>query len=281
MIVEQSWHHTLIRDCLVMITSDGKIEPSEIESLESLVSQLIGGQDSQPIISYIIDHMDEIESIYPGENNLKEFYIDYVYRVATSASSINDRTVKAFVEIANNLNLPEHIFKSYLEEIIGQIGAESSPVSLVHLVKKISNNELGVFANIMDDLGIFSQNLDYDLDSANDEEKMHFMAYAYARRSVGAALVAQGVWGESELEHQIKFFGSTQIRTIHTRNFQEMASKQANELIQSYDDRLTLSLVSSIIIPFISKPPEETEYPKDLGSIVSADDLISFHHAQK
>ena len=65
----------------------------------------------------------------------------------------------------------------------GMFGNKSDEnIRLISLVNKIENHKFGVFANIQNDLGKYIDKV------GENEDKLRFMAYGYARRVSGAIL---------------------------------------------------------------------------------------------
>lgn len=105
---------------------------------------------------------------------------------------------------------------------------------LVDVVIRSNNLDVGTFGNISNDLGDSIENY---------TTPMLKMAYAYARRSAAAGLFLQGIFAKNMFEHVQQVFQAFQLDTGHTVEFQEKAAAQANELMQSYDPRLTKDVV--------------------------------------
>lgn len=105
---------------------------------------------------------------------------------------------------------------------------------LVDVVVRSNNLAEGTFGNISNDLGDSIENY---------TTPMLQMAYAYARRSAAAGLFLQGIFSRNMFDHVQQVFQAFQLNTGHTAAFQEKAAAQANELLQSYDPRLTKDVV--------------------------------------
>ena len=89
------------------------------------------------------------------------------------------------------------------------------------------------------------------------------MAYAYARRSVAAGLLYQGVFSLDQFRHVNDVFIAFQINTGHTAEFQEAAFDQAAELTSSYDPRLDRNILSLLVVGALDLAKNNTE-PKYL-----------------
>ncbi len=135
---------------------------------------------------------------------------------------------------------------------------------LVHCVEKIDDNDYGVFVNIMNDLGSYVERV------GSKEDKLRQMAYAYARRMAAAGLCAQGIWGQEEFDYTYNLFKTFQLSTGQTVEFQEKASEQAIELIESYDSRLTQE-IQAVITSMIM---QDASRAKNIGKIFSVDELL-------
>ena len=126
---------------------------------------------------------------------------------------------------------------------------------LIHYVKKTHNLQCGIFGNISDDLG--------EAINRDDLSPMVKMAYAYARRSVAAGLLYQGVFSLDQFRHVNDVFIAFQINTGHTAEFQEAAFDQAAELTSSYDPRLDRNILSLLVVGALDLAKNNTE-PKYL-----------------
>ncbi|MEA2017438.1 MAG: hypothetical protein U9N59_03225 [Campylobacterota bacterium] len=113
---------------------------------------------------------------------------------------------------------------------LGKYSPVNEKVRLINVVEKIHDLEEGVFANINNDLNN-SVKQDHDI--------MILMAYGYARRTVAAGLYLQAIFNRASYEQASNIFKSLQLKTGQSMQFQEEASKQAEELLLSYDKRLT------------------------------------------
>lgn len=131
----------------------------------------------------------------------------------------------------------------FFDNLFGNNNPNKEPIinqRLIHLVKKKADLEVGVFGNIQNDLA------EYISIVGQNEDKLRMMAYGYARRSSAAGLYLQGIFGEKEYAHTSDMFKKLQLITGHTKEFQIEATNQSNELIASYDQRLTPELISTI-----------------------------------
>lgn len=109
---------------------------------------------------------------------------------------------------------------------------------LIDVVRKTHHLPAGTFANISDDLGAaIGPHL----------PPLVQMAYAYARRTVAAGLLYQGVFSLADYQYIYTIFQGFQLKTGHTVEFQEEAFDQAVELLQSYDPRLNKELCRLIV----------------------------------
>lgn len=111
---------------------------------------------------------------------------------------------------------------------------------LIDLVDKKAKLDVGIFGNIQNDLA------EYISIAGQNEDKLRMMAYGYARRSSAAGLFLQGIFGKAEYAHASDMFKKLQLITGHTKEFQIEATNQSNELIVSYDQRLTPEMISKI-----------------------------------
>jgi hypothetical protein len=89
------------------------------------------------------------------------------------------------------------------------------------------------------------------------------MAYAYARRTVAAGLFLQGVFSREHYAQASKMFKVYQMNTGHSVEFQEEASRQAEELLSSYDPRLDKQA-----IVFITTIVERNQTPEKYDGII-------------
>lgn len=109
---------------------------------------------------------------------------------------------------------------------------------LIDVVSKTHHLPAGTFANISDDLGAaIGPHL----------PPLVQMAYAYARRTVAAGLLFQGVFSLADYQYIYTIFQGFQLKTGHTVEFQEAAAAQSIELLQSYDPRLTKELCGIMV----------------------------------
>ena len=103
------------------------------------------------------------------------------------------------------------------------------------------------------------------------------MSYGYARRIATAWLVFQGVFSMKDFEHAQKIFESLQMSTIQTKEFQELASYEAYKYIESYDNRLNMEVVSTVLIEVLKSFKEngsDIKTAKDLGAYYTVDDIL-------
>lgn len=154
-------------------------------------------------------------------------------------------------------------------------GKENPNVRLEDIVKKRNNLPEGIFGNINNDLNDTMVELGYSVDNLNDNEKLILMSYAYARRTAAAGLVLQGVFSIQDFQHAQKTFQAIQVQTIHTREFQELASSLAGSYIMSYDGRLTVDMLNKILIPVLQNHSDDVKTAKDLGVLYSYEDIIN------
>lgn len=269
---------TLIRDCILIIKADGVVEDEEIERLDSVLQPTLNGIESRPIIDYLFNNMREVEQAYPVDSYGIKFFLDAAYKVLISASKISSKAITEFSKIADRLGVADTgFFEEFLENIDARMYKQhdDNSLSLIQEVDKLSINGLGVFAQAYEDLGGFSDKyVNLDLSVATHDEKLLMMAYAYARRSVGCALVAQGVWGLEELMPSIKMFYNFQTKTGQTKEFQESANDQAEEFIISYDERLTRSAMSRIATPIIIAMQQSAPTASDYGITYTIDEML-------
>jgi hypothetical protein len=269
---------TLVRDCLFIIKADGAIEEQEIERLESVLQPIMLDSDPKSMISYVVNSIDHIENIYPKDDHGLQTFLDATYKVLISSSQISSKAINEFSKISTRMGVSNTaIFDEYLENIDLRIHNTNNSINLTLKdgVKKLSVNELGVFARAYEDLGVFTE--DYTelvLEDATYDEKLLMMAYAYARRSVSCALVAQGIWGWAELAHQVKLFKNFQFKTIQTKDFQESANDQAEDFINSYDERLLRSVVSKIVAPVLMTMQLSPKTARDYGITYTLDEML-------
>lgn len=135
---------------------------------------------------------------------------------------------------------------------------------LIECVEKVDQSENDVFVNIMNDLGTYIERV------GEDEDNLRKMAYAYARRIAAAGLCAQGVWGQEEYDYTYTLFQSFQQMTGHSVEFQEKASEQATEFIQSYDSRLNKKFLMSLVAIVTN----DASLAKRKGIYYNVDDLL-------
>lgn len=118
---------------------------------------------------------------------------------------------------------------------------QTEQMRLIHIVKKSNNLIEGTFANINNDL---NESIDLSL------PPLIVMAYAYARRTAAAGLFLQGVFSLENYLHASNMFKRYQLLTGQSYEFQEEAAAQADELLQSYDERLdrtTNTLITTLV----------------------------------
>lgn len=147
---------------------------------------------------------------------------------------------------------------------------------LKDLIEKRNNLKEGIFANINNDLNESLQKLEIKLDSNSSyDEKLFHMSYAYARRTAAAALVLQGVFSIKNFQHAQKVFQATQTNTIHTKEFQELASFYGHQYILSYDNNLTLDILGKILLPVLQNHSDDVKTAKDLGLYFTYEELLN------
>ncbi len=117
---------------------------------------------------------------------------------------------------------------------------------LVDVVVKQSTNSLGTPAKILDDLALYSDNVESSGGILN-EDKLRLMAYGYARRTCAAALFVDGLYDRNAYLVHYEMWGKIQDVTDNTPEFQRKALDQAVELIQSYKKDLTKELLMNIV----------------------------------
>ena len=126
--------------------------------------------------------------------------------------------------------------------LFGMFGNKTDEnLRLIDLVDKNENHELGLFANVQNDLGKYTEKV------GNGEDKLRLMAYGYARRISAAGLYLQGAWKRDDYNHASMMFKNLQITTGHTKEFQIAANEQAVELLESYDNRMSNELVGVMV----------------------------------
>lgn len=113
---------------------------------------------------------------------------------------------------------------------------QTSNLSLLNLVKKQANTKEGLFLNIYTDID--NSVFPFDLPD------LLIMSSAYALRSLAAGLYLQGVIDLVGYEKNSQMFHHAQLSTCRAVEFQEMAAFQSNELLYSYDKRLTPIVIS-------------------------------------
>jgi hypothetical protein len=145
---------------------------------------------------------------------------------------------------------------------------EDSEQKLVFVINKNSKSDIGVFADIQQDV----------TDYIGDGMEMSFirqMAIAYTLRTSAAGLFIQGVYNQEDYNVMKDFWLDTVKKTDHPNSkvFQTEAANQSFELIKSYDKRLTNTLISSIISPVNNGSLVSVA---DMGIQISLDEAISF-----
>jgi hypothetical protein len=137
---------------------------------------------------------------------------------------------------------------------------------LIDLVEKKAKLDVGIFGNIQNDLA------EYISIAGQNEDKLRMMAYGYARRSSAAGLFLQGIFGKTEYAHASDMFKKLQLITGHTKEFQIEATNQSNELIASYDQRLTAEMISKITSMV---ELEQVVCIYDQGKTMSVDEVLN------
>ena len=154
----------------------------------------------------------------------------------TILMELNDRELMAKMRIA----IVDNIMQIWKLGKYSNAIKQSSNKRLIDLVDKNAKLDVGIFGNIQNDLA------EYISIAGQNEDKLRMMAYGYARRSSAAGLFLQGIFGKKEYAHASDMFKKLQLMTGHTKEFQIKATNQSNELIASYDKRLTPDMISSI-----------------------------------
>lgn len=138
---------------------------------------------------------------------------------------------------------------------------------LIDVVKKIDTSNLGVLARVYNDLGTYSDSVNWE-----DEDPKRKMAYAYARRIAAAGLVLQGIWKREDYNYNKTMFVSYQHTTGQSREFQDAAGEQARELMRSYDSRITDTAVYNMVSLLETNG---IPLPHESGKLLSFDELIT------
>ena len=284
----QNYIHTFVRDSFELIISDGEMDEKRLEALKSYLIQFDDGTNGNPIdhaenfIVSVLRSIEEVENVYPHKEGELDGYLESLYRIANS-SIISEELIDAFIRVASRANIEPNDLNKYIESLVNKSDGSDNK-QLVNAVKKISENPSGVFAQIYEDLGAFIDDFSFEhippgesVDYVKDEELLLLiMAYAYARRTAGACLNAQGIHSNAELDHCVKVFQSIQIQTIHTKEFQQHAAELSHELIQSYDHRLSKNVLVALSVPpirnIMSDEPDLSN--SDLGIILDPEDMI-------
>ncbi len=117
---------------------------------------------------------------------------------------------------------------------------------LIDVVVKQSTNPMGTTARILDDLALYSSNVESSGGVFN-EDKLRLMAYGYARRTCAAALFVDGFYNKTAYLVHYEMWGKIQDITDNAPEFQDKVLNQAVELIQSYKKDLTKELLINIV----------------------------------
>lgn len=147
---------------------------------------------------------------------------------------------------------------------LGKYAAVNENLRLTGVVKRVSDLEKGIFANINNDL---NESITMDCDI------MILMAYGYTRRIVAAGLYLQGVFNRENYNQASNIFKSLQLKTGQSVQFQEEAASQAFELLLSYDQRLT-KLFSGTIVSMVELNQVESAY--DNNRYFSDEEIFTF-----
>jgi hypothetical protein len=271
-----SWKETLIKDLIIMSAVDREVDQNEIDVIFNTGIQLGISQDR---ITFIISNFNDMKNCYPTNEEDKRSYIKALYLMIMADSKIDKNEVSYLKTIAKRLKLSNTTLSSILKELENQKiinnNSTENHLTLKNIVKKRNNLPEGIFANINNDLNDASREFDYSTENADYGEKLILMSYAYARRTVAAGLVLQGIFSIKDFQHAQKIFHSIQIETIHTKEFQELAFSLANQYILSYDTRLTLDVLQKITFPVMQNHSDEVKTAKDLGIVYSYEDIIN------
>ena len=73
------------------------------------------------------------------------------------------------------------------------------------------------------------------------------MAYGYARRTIAAALLIQGIADKDNYNHTVSLFKGIQLQTVHTVEFQEKAARAAEVFMATYDPRINRNVIGLIV----------------------------------
>jgi|LWDU01.1.fsa_nt_gi hypothetical protein len=132
---------------------------------------------------------------------------------------------------------------------------KNSENSLAEVIVKGEKSGYGAFLDLNNDLAAF-------FEEVKDYDPLILMTNAYARRVVTAGMVLQGIVEKSQFDYVGTVFKATQVRTIHTVEFQEEAYDEAVKLIHSYTslfDKTALSLIVSLVQDGNALTPPEGE----------------------
>lgn len=142
-------------------------------------------------------------------------------------------------------------------------------IELISAVKKLDSGNDGLFASIQNDLATYVEEV------GENEDALRLMAYGYARRVAAAGLFLQGIWGRSEHAHNFEMFKGLQDITQNRMgiesgsqegiDFQNKAAKQAADLLESYDPRLTFQLIGLMlsVVESGNVPEQEVAVPDE------------------
>ena len=106
---------------------------------------------------------------------------------------------------------------------------------LVELVNKDDASDFGQFVQMNNDLGNF-------VEKSGELPPETMMAYAYARRAAVAGMYAQGLVDMDLVNHVKTIFKSLQLSTCQTKEFQDIAAKDAQIFVQSYFSSMQVDL---------------------------------------
>lgn len=256
------WRETLIRDLFILIEkNEKKIKAICIIAIELGITQ--------ERLEYIVHNTNNIKNTYPLKEEELVLYLKYLILFVYGDEKIEEKEEEYFFGIVNKLNLDIEIINTFISNNFNQ----NKLSTLKDIVVKKNNLSEGIFADINNDLNETFTNLEYRIEKLSYQEKLNYMAYAYARRTAAAGLVLQGVFDLKDFKHAQKFFESIQIQTIHTKEFQENAANYANKYILSYDNRLNINFLKQILVT-VYKYPENFKVNKDNGIYYTYEEIL-------
>ena len=160
--------------------------------------------------------------------------------------------------------------------LFGQKKKKKKKGTLKEIIEKKSSVSQGVFGNINNDLNEGLHNGGYSIENIHDyDDKLILMSYAYARRTVAAGLVLQGTFSIQDFQQAQKIFQIIQVETIHTKEFQELASALGHDYILSYDKQLTIDILYAILVPVLENHSDDIKTAKNLGIEYTYQDIIN------